>query len=375
MTQKTTSTIVALLITATSLISSTVMAEDAAAIKKAAPKVQIAILLDNSGSMSGLINQARSELWKIVNEFATAKQDGVAPELQVAIYHYGNPPATNLVPLTDDLDKVSEALFGIPVNGGSEFCGQAIDMATKDLAWSDNDRDLKLIFIAGNERFTQGPVDYREACKSAIEKGVIVNTIHCGSGIPNGWKDGAMLADGTSINIDQNQAVVSIPAPQDKEIIELGAKLNKTYVAFGASGKAQSARQRAQDDNSAEAGISSAQQRAVTKANGFYKNSSWDLCDACANETVDLEKIEVSQLPENMRKMSVEERKDYIEKMQSDRKEIQKKINDLNSERTKYVSEKRKELAAKDGKKTLDAALIESIHQQATKKNFSFGKK
>jgi len=141
MTQKLTSTIIALLVTTASLISSKAMAEDAANVKKAAPKVQIAILLDNSGSMSGLINQARSELWKIVNEFATAKQDGVAPELQVAIYHYGNPPATNLVPLTDDLDKVSEALFGIPVNGGSEFCGQAIDMATKDLAWSSNDRD------------------------------------------------------------------------------------------------------------------------------------------------------------------------------------------------------------------------------------------
>jgi len=201
-----------------------------------------------------------------------------------------------------------------------------------------------------------------------------MNTIHCGSGIPDGWKQGAMLADGTSINIDQNQAVVSIPAPQDKEIIELGAKLNKTYVAFGASGKAQSDRQQEQDANSAGAGRSSAQQRAVTKANGFYKNSSWDLCDAYADKKVDLEKIEVSQLPENMRKMSVEERKAYIGKMQSDRKEIQKKINDLNSERTKYVSEKRKALAAKDGKKTLDAALIEAIHQQATKKNFAFGK-
>ena len=36
------------------------------------------------------------------------------------------------------------------------------------------------IFIAGNEPFTQGPVNYAESCKAAITKGIIVNTIHCG---------------------------------------------------------------------------------------------------------------------------------------------------------------------------------------------------
>ena len=147
-----------------------------------------------------------------MNEFATAKQDGTAPDLEVAVYHYGNPPATQLVPLTDDLDSVSAALFGIPVNGGSEYCGAVIQSATNDLDWSKNDRDLKLIFIAGNERFNQGPVDYHKACKAAIEKGVIVNTIHCGNGIPDGWKQGAMLADGSSINIC---LLYTSPSPRD----------------------------------------------------------------------------------------------------------------------------------------------------------------
>ena len=363
-----------LLVTATWLAGNVAVAEEAVETKKVTPKVQIAILLDNSGSMGGLINQARSELWKIVNEFATSKQDGVAPDLEVAVYHYGNPPATKLVALTDDLDSVSAALFGIPVNGGSEFCGEVIQSATNDLEWSKNDRDLKLLFIAGNECFNQGPVDCKEACRAAIQKGVIVNTIHCGSGIPDGWKQGAMLADGNSINIDQNQAVVNIPAPQDKEIVELGVKLNKTYIAFGARGREGAKEQAEQDGNSLGASMQSASSRAVTKANRFYKNSSWDLCDAYSDKKIDLEKIEESQLPENMRKMTVEERKSYVGQMQKKREEIQKKINELNAQRTKYVAEKREKLAAENGKKTLDAALIESIHKQATKKNFTFGK-
>ena len=39
-----------------------------------APRVQIALLLDTSSSMNGLIDQARSQLWSVVNEFAAARR-------------------------------------------------------------------------------------------------------------------------------------------------------------------------------------------------------------------------------------------------------------------------------------------------------------
>ncbi len=361
------------MITFASFVAANEEAKTDGAIAKSNPKVQIAILLDNSGSMSGLINQARSELWKIVNEFATAKLDGASPQLEVAVYHYGNPPATQLVQLTDDLDRVSEALFGIPVSGGSEYCGEVIDMATKELKWNADDRNLKMIFIAGNEPFTQGPVDYRTACKAAIEKGIIVNTIHCGSGIPFGWRDGALLTDGKSMNINHTKAVVHIPAPQDEEIAKLGVELNKTYIAYGKLGKAGRDRQVAQDGNAANSSLGSAGQRAVAKANGLYRNSAWDLSDALKEGKVDLAQIKPEDLPENMRKMTVEERGAYVKKMQDERSAIQKKINTLNAERVKFVAEKQKELAEQTGDATLDLALIQAIRDQATKKNFSFG--
>jgi hypothetical protein len=276
--------------------------------------------------------------------------------------------------LTDDLDRVSEALFGIPVSGGSEYCGQVIQMATKDLKWSGVSRDLKLIFIAGNEPFTQGPVDYRTACKEAVAKGITINTIHCGPGLPDGWHDAALLADGKAMNIDQNQAVVHVEAPQDKEIAQLGVELNKTYLAYGAQGRDGVRRQTAQDSNALESSIASAQSRAVAKANAYYRNAAWDLCDACKEGKVDLAKIKPEDLPENMRKMSVEERLAYVKKMTDERETIKKKINDLNTARVKFVSEKQQELAESQGEKTLDKALITAIRDQAAKKQFSFGK-
>ncbi len=101
------------------------------------PLVQIAILLDTSGSMSGLIDQARAELWSIVNEFIFAERDGQQPELQVALYEYGKDSLAKeggyirqIVPFTTDLDKVSEELFALETNGGDEYCGWVIKEAT-----------------------------------------------------------------------------------------------------------------------------------------------------------------------------------------------------------------------------------------------------
>ncbi|HZI16949.1 MAG TPA: VWA domain-containing protein, partial [Myxococcus sp.] len=54
------------------------------------PLIQIALLLDTSGSMDGLLDQARTQLWNIVNRFSRTRKNGVAPQLQLALYVYGN---------------------------------------------------------------------------------------------------------------------------------------------------------------------------------------------------------------------------------------------------------------------------------------------
>jgi hypothetical protein len=164
------------------------------------PLVQVAILLDTSNSMDGLIGQAKTELWRIVNEIASYRRNGADPLVQVALYEYGNTslPAEQgylrlVSPLTSDLDAISEALFNLTTNGGDEYCGLAIHRATADLAWSTNPDDYRAIFIAGNEPFTQGKTDYRTAVAEATRKGIYVNTIHCGSldeGVSGGWRDG-----------------------------------------------------------------------------------------------------------------------------------------------------------------------------------------
>ena len=100
------------------------------------PAVDIALLLDTSNSMDGLINQAKNQLWTIVGQFAKAKKNGQTPTLRVALLEYGNThlPASEgylrqVIQLTDDLDAVSEALFELKTQGGDEYCGQVIQEA------------------------------------------------------------------------------------------------------------------------------------------------------------------------------------------------------------------------------------------------------
>ncbi|QQS36762.1 MAG: VWA domain-containing protein [Ignavibacteriales bacterium] len=343
--------------------------------------IQLALLLDTSNSMDGLIDQAKSQLWKIVNELATSKKNGHSTDLYVALYEYGKDaiPSNeghlrNIVPFTQDLDKISEELFKLKTNGGDEYCGRVIMNAVNNLQWNKSNDDLKIIFIAGNEPFTQGNVDYKEACKKAIKNGIVVNTIFCGGyqeGIQTMWKDGADLTDGKYMHIDHNAEMVYIQAPQDDEIIKLGQELNKTYIAFGKKGDEYKNRQAEQDANSMGVSSEVMVNRSVTKSGVQYNNSAWDLVDKKKEGTLKVEELKDEELPDEMKKMSVKERKEYIDKMEKERERIQSKINQLNDERSKYVAQK---MLENKNDNTLDAVMIKTIREQAKQKNFSFSK-
>jgi hypothetical protein len=349
------------------------------------PVVQLAILLDNSGSMNGLISQAKSQLWSIVNEFISAKQDGKAPRVQVALFEYGVKDLgakegyiRKLSDLTDDLDKLSEQLFAISTrtSGSEEYCGWVVNDAVEKLSWDPSSKIYKAIFIAGNEPFTQGPVRYQSSCKAAISKGIIVNTIHCGEegeGLSGQWKDAAALADGKFLIINHNATVAAVTAPQDKEIAELNTKLNGTYLAYGVSGGESKQRQAVQDANAAAAPASATvvAQRALTKASANYLNSTWDLVDRSKEKDFDLSKVKDQDLPEEMRKLNAEERKDYLVKKTAERAELQKRIGDLAKARDSYVAGKLKEQSPDS---TLGKAVTGAVREQAAKKGVTFEK-
>ena len=340
--------------------------------------VKIALLLDTSNSMDGLINQAKAQLWDIVNEFTYAKcGDRTSPKLQIALYEYGNDNLSSregyirqVLDFSSDLDKISEKLFSLSTNGGEEYCGTVIQQSLRQLNWGKNADDLKLIFIAGNEPFDQGRLDYKDAASQAKEKDVVVNTIYCGNyaqGVSSFWKNGAALTGGDYMAIDHNREIVHIITPYDDIIIQLNNKLNNTYIAYGASGAARSSAQRAQDRNAYELEETVAVKRAVSKSSRLYNNADWDLVDAVKDNEDALEELVVASLPKELQGKSKEEIKKYVSKKQAERIKIQKEIQTVNAKRQAYI------LKQKNSQKgELESAMLKAIKKQAEKKNYSW---
>lgn len=341
--------------------------------------IKMAILLDTSNSMDGLIDQAKAQLWEIVNELSYAKYGIKKPDLEIALYEYGNaslPSEEGFIRLvlqfTSDLDEISEKLFLLKTNGGSEFCGKAIETSVKELSWGKNEDDLKLLFIAGNEPFTQGKINYKEAVASAKAKGIIINTIFCGNysnGISGMWKDGAELGGGDYMTIDHNKKIVHIVTPYDDEIIILNKKLNGTYIYFGNRGYENYSKQSIQDANAISVNEKIAVDRTISKSSRLYNNSNWDLVDAIKKNKIDLEKIDKKLLPKELQNKSINDLKKYVSQKTEERNTIQEKIKELDIKRKKYIASKQQETNQKDN---LDNVMIQAIKKQAISKNYSW---
>ncbi|MET0051889.1 MAG: vWA domain-containing protein [Candidatus Thiodiazotropha sp.] len=345
------------------------------------PRIQLAILLDTSNSMDGLIDQARNQLWRVVDEFSKARRNGRSARLEVAVFEYGNDRLSGesgyirkVTDLTGDLDRVSEALFSLTTNGGNEYCGQVIDQATTQLQWSHAEQDIRAIFIAGNEPFSQGPVPYREAVTKAKAAGIVVNTIHAGSydeGRGSGWQDGALLAGGDYMSIDHNHKIAHAPAPQDARIAELNQALNETYIPFGKQGHTGKQRQLEQDANTL--GISPAllAKRAKSKAGSLYSNRQWDLVDATKDDEQALRNLDESELPEEMSGMNLQQREAYVSAKAAEREQIKQEIAELGKARDRFITDSKKQ-AAEAHQTTVDDALVSSIRKQGQEKDYRF---
>ncbi|MEK7486910.1 MAG: hypothetical protein AABZ60_21505, partial [Planctomycetota bacterium] len=161
-------------------------------------------------------------------------------------------------------------------------------------------------------------------------------------------------------------------SPQDQKIEELGKKLNETYIAYGKAGLLSKERQEEQDSNAQASAPGVMLERAVCKSSANYANESWDLCDAITSGRK-LEEIPVEELPEEMKKMTLEERKAFLETKKKERESVQKEIQGLSDEREKFVAEKRREMS-QVGENSFDVALIQILRNQASKKKYSWEK-
>jgi|GWRWMinimDraft_6_1066014.scaffolds.fasta_scaffold03401_1 hypothetical protein len=349
--------------------------------KNASPKIQVAILLDVSGSMEGLIEQAKSQLWNMVSTLGKAKCDGgVSPKIEIALYEYGR--STNdiksgyvkqISAFTGNLDLLSQKLFSLTTNGGDEYCGQVIFTSLQELQWDESPENYKVIFIAGNEDFLQGDLLYTKACNAAKQKGVIVNTIYCGArmqGIREHWDLNAECGNGSFSVINQNEKVEEIPTPYDSMIISLNDKLNNTYMAYGYGGRQNLEMQASVDQLNFASSKESAIKRTAVKSNStVYRNETWDMVDADGIDGKFIDKLDKKTLPDSLQNKTTDELKAIVKQKSVQRGNIQKQIGEANTQREIFIANEKAKNAVKNNTTTLETEVEKIIKEQAKRFN------
>jgi hypothetical protein len=342
-------------------------------------KIQAAILLDVSGSMNGLIDQAKEQLWNMVSVMGKVKCEQGNPLIEIALYEYGRPSnlqttgyIKQISAFTSDLDQLSKELFSLQTDGGDEYCGHVIMSSLNELGWDTASNNYKVIFIAGNEDFLQGQVAWTEACREAKRKGVIVNTIYCGdkqAGIRENWNLAGECGNGSYSNIDHNASLPTIITPYDSVLFSMNSTLNYTYMSYGSVGEASQQKQAMVDQlNTTYKAEAMAKRTKVKSDRKLYNNASWDLVDAVDRDSTFIDKVDMKTLPDSLKNKSRQEIKVIVREKQTQRTAAQNQLVELNAKRDAYIAAERAK-QAKETVNTLETEIENIIKLQVKRFN------
>ena len=96
-------------------------------------------------------------------------------------------------------------------------------------------------------------------------------------------------------------------------------------------------------------------------------------CSAQQRKDFDIKKVKEEELPEELRKMTPDERAAYVAKKSKERDEIAGQIKELSVKRDAYIKDEVQKKGL-DTNKAFDQAVRQSITEQAAKKGFEFEK-
>jgi Mg-chelatase subunit ChlD len=345
------------------------------------PRIDVVFALDTTGSMSGLLDGAKQKIWTIVNQMANANE---TPLIRVGLVGYrdrGDLYITKRFDLTQDIDALYEHLQNFSAGGGGdgpESVNQALHEAVMQMSWSQGNDVYKVVFLVGDappHMDYQDDVPYKASVKLAAEKGIVINTIQCGSGreAAKVFANIAKLAQGEYARVSQDGAMVAIHTPMDEELSELNVMLSKTVIAYGREEEKRELRSKMARSLAAAPSSIASRLSYFAKASPALVNSGRkDLIGALDADEVVLEKLEKSELPAEMLAMSPGERESYVKEKARTRFEIKAKIKALAESRDTYIEEESKKRLADGKADSFDDRLLGTIRTQAAKKGILY---
>lgn len=340
--------------------------------------IEVCFVLDTTGSMSGLIEGAKRKIWSIANEIAQRKSTPTIRFSLIGYRDHGDAYITQVFDITDDLDAIHGELMKFSAGGGGdgpESVNQAMHEAITLVQWSKDPKVKKIVFLVGDAPphmdYPQ-EVQYPASCELAMSKGIIINSIQCGSNsnCTPAWQKIAELGGGSYVALPQDGGVSIITAPQDQQIAELSKKIYASAISYGnvkqrdqAKWKKENALKLADEDRQGNASKNACQNvHGKGTLRAFSGNN--DLVTEWGNKDVDLKSLKRDNLPKEFKTMSNEQLVAELTSRLKQRDTVQKQINKLQLERTTFIDKKSKELPIDKASKGFDTEVEKMLKSQ-----------
>ena len=208
----------------------------------AKPAVEVAFVLDTTGSMGGLLEGAKRKIWSIATAIVDSNPDADIRMGLVAYRDIGDDYVTRKVELTTDIQDLYANLLELKARGGGDWpesVNEALDVAVNKLQWTSGGDTRRIVFLVGD---APPHMDYAQDTKYprtlsvARQRDIIVNAVLAGDAQDTAriWRDIAQNGNGRFIPIPQDGGeVVLIETPFDEEIIILQREINGTVIPYG----------------------------------------------------------------------------------------------------------------------------------------------
>jgi hypothetical protein len=343
-------------------------------------QIEVAFVLDTTGSMSGLIEGAKRKIWSIANQLVSAQQQTSVRFALIGYRDRGDAYVTTVHDLSGDLDAVYARLMQFQADGGGdgpESVNQALHEAVTRLDWSTSPGVYRVIFLVGDappHLDYQDDVRYDRSVRLARQRDITINAIQCGewSETAQIWREIASLGMGTYAAIAQDGGMVAVATPMDDELAKLNRELAGTVLAYGDSRERAEADEKVRNSLRAPASASADRLAYMSKAGeGVVVTGAKDLVDDVA-AGLKVADVPAEALPEGVRALPAPARQELAEQQLAKRKQLQARIGAVAAERDAYLEKEEKRLAASGRGDAFDAKVNAAIKEQAAKKGITY---
>jgi hypothetical protein len=322
----------------------------------AKPAVEVAFVLDTTGSMGGLLEGAKRKIWSIATAIVDSNPDADIRMGLVAYRDIGDDYVTKKIELTTDIQDLYANLLELKARGGGDWpesVNEALDVAVNKLQWTSGGDTRRIVFLVGD---APPHMDYAQDTKYPVtlsvakQKDIIVNAVLAGDArdTERVWRDIAQNGNGRFIPIPQDGGqVVIIETPYDEDIIILQREINGTVIPYGPRALQKRTEGKTKQLSEAAAAAPAQASEMASYLNKRSKVTSEAVTgdgDLVADVTAgrkSFSAIKEEELPDNLRALKPEARMDEVNKQMGQRKALNEKLSALVAKRDKYVADQR----------------------------------